>query len=78
MDKTDLATFELAIARLREVDALLDDTDAGVCLLHLEACIAALESRIRRHGMTAEQQRAEAANDATRELGRPLSDALDN
>lgn len=78
MHKNDLATFEVALARLREVDTLLDDTAAGVCLIHLEACIAALESRIRRHGMTADEQRAEAANDATRELGRPLSDAQDS
>ncbi len=75
MKRTDLATFEVALMRLRAVDALLDDSDAGVCLLHLEACIAALESQIRRHGMTIDEQRAEAANEAMRELGRPLPDA---
>ena len=43
-----LSTYEIALTRLREVNELLDDTDAGVCLIHLEACIAALESRVRK------------------------------
>lgn len=73
MRTTDLDTFKAALARLREVDTLLDNSDAGVCLLHLDACIAALESRIRRHGMTAEQRLIEEADDAARALGPPLS-----
>ena len=74
MRNTDLATLEAALLRLREVDALLDNTDAGVCLIHLDACIAALESRIRRFGMTAHDQRADAANDAALVLRKPLTE----
>lgn len=46
MRKTDLLAFDVALLRLREVNELLDDTDAGVCLIHLEACIASLEGRV--------------------------------
>lgn len=74
MRKADLATFEVALTRLREVNALLDGTDAGVCFIHLDACIAALESRIRRHGMSASDQHAQAANDAASQLAEPIED----
>lgn len=42
----DAAVLEDALNRLHEVDALLADVDAGICLLHLAACIASLESRL--------------------------------
>jgi hypothetical protein len=43
---TDTILLARGLERLREVNDLLDDSDAGVCLIHLEACIAALESRL--------------------------------
>ena len=46
-DSNALLLLETAIAHLREIDSSLDGIDAGVCALHLEACIASLESRIR-------------------------------
>ncbi len=49
MPTSDLPVLETALTRLREVDRLLADTDAGICLIHLEACISALESRVRTH-----------------------------
>jgi hypothetical protein len=73
MQDTDLATFEAALVRLREVDSLLEGANAGVCLLHLDACIGALESRIRRHGMSAEQRLIAEADDAARAFEKPLS-----
>lgn len=48
MPTRDLATFQTALNALRDVERLLADTDAGICLIHLDACIASLESRIRR------------------------------
>lgn len=42
----DLIVLEGAVDRLREVDALFNELDVGICALHLEACIAALESRL--------------------------------
>lgn len=70
---TDLATFEAALARLREVNSLLDGANAGVCLLHLDACIAALESRIRRHGLSTEQRLIAETDDAARAFETPLT-----
>ncbi len=47
MTKTaDLIVLEGAADRLREIDALFNEFDVGICALHLEACIAALESRL--------------------------------
>lgn len=46
MRNADTTVLAQALERLREVDALLDNSDAGVCLIHLDACIASLESRI--------------------------------
>lgn len=46
MRHAEITVLAQALERLREVDHMLDETDAGVCLIHLAACIAALESRI--------------------------------
>ena len=47
MSRDKAAVYAQAIERLREVETLLDDSEAGICLIHLDACIAALESRIK-------------------------------
>ena len=72
---TDTIVLAQGLERLREVNDLLDDSDAGVCLIHLEACIAALESRI------AALNTAPAPNDTPAvypacELGHPLPSVL--
>lgn len=72
---TDTIVLAQGLERLREVNDLLDDSDAGVCLIHLEACIAALESRI------AALSAAPALNDTPAvypacELGLPLPGVL--
>ena len=46
MHHAEIAVLAQALGRLREVDHMLDETDAGVAVIHLAACIAALESRI--------------------------------
>jgi hypothetical protein len=43
-----MIVLEAAAEQLRAIDALFDDLDVGVCALHLEACLAALESRLRK------------------------------
>jgi hypothetical protein len=55
MRRTDTAVMAEALARLRDVNGLLDDIDAGICLIHLDACIAALESRLRKLGVDPDQ-----------------------
>lgn len=47
----NVSLFEDALTKLREVDAMLADADAGICLLHLEACIASLESKLRKESV---------------------------
>lgn len=47
-DSQDITVLEAAAAQLRAIDAIFDDLDVGVCALHLEACLAALESRLRK------------------------------
>lgn len=46
MRSAEITVLVQALERLREVDKMLDETSAGVCLIHLAACIAALESRL--------------------------------
>jgi hypothetical protein len=46
MRNAEITVLAQALERLREVDKMLDATNAGVCLIHLAACIAALESRL--------------------------------
>lgn len=46
VDDQDMIALDGAIEQLREVDHLFADLDVGICALHLEACIAALESRM--------------------------------
>ena len=48
MSNIDLALLAQSLERLREANMLLEQTDAGVATLHLDACIAALESRMRK------------------------------
>jgi len=47
-DSQDIIVLDAAAEQLRAIDALFDDLDVGVCALHLEACLAALESRLRK------------------------------
>ncbi len=44
----DIAALEAALGQLRQVDGIFTDLDVGICSLHLDACIAALESRLRK------------------------------
>ena len=46
MEKNDVSVMMLALERLREVNDALDEIDAGVCVIHLDACIASMESRV--------------------------------
>ena len=46
MDDKNLLLLEAALDRLREVETVFDAFDTGVAVIHVEACIAALESRI--------------------------------
>jgi len=46
MRDVEIPLLAEALERLREVDHMLDGSNAGVCLIHLAACIAALESRL--------------------------------
>ena len=47
-DVQDIIVLEAAAEQLRAIDTLFDDLDVGICALHLEACLAALESRLRK------------------------------
>lgn len=46
MEKNDVSVMMLALERLREVNDVLDEIEAGVCVIHLDACIASMESRV--------------------------------
>ena len=72
---TDTIVLAQGLERLREVNDLLDDSDAGVCLIHLEACIAALESRIAVLNAVPAPSDTPAVYPAC-ELGRPLPGVL--
>lgn len=71
---TDTIVLAQGLERLREVNDLLDDTQAGVCLIHLDACIAALESRIATLNAAEAALSVTATACAARELGQPLPD----
>ena len=60
----DIITLEAAAEQLRAIDMLFDDLDVGICALHLEACLAALESRLRkaRSGELPIQRRSRTAS----------------
>lgn len=45
-ESSDLIVLDAAMDRLREIDAVFSELDVGVAALHLEASIAALESRL--------------------------------
>lgn len=47
-EKQDIIVLEAAAEQLRAINTLFDDLDVGICALHLEACLAALESRLRK------------------------------
>lgn len=44
--KDAVALAEAALSKLREADTLLENLNVGPCSIHLDACIATLESRI--------------------------------
>ena len=44
--ENELSILTEALAGLRKVDALLEQTNAGISIVHLDACIASVESRI--------------------------------
>jgi hypothetical protein len=46
VDWNDIRVMELALDELRETNDALGEIDAGICLLHLDACIASMESRL--------------------------------
>ena len=46
VNANDIKILETVVEQLRGIDAVLAEIDAGVCALHLDACIAAMESRI--------------------------------
>ena len=71
---TDTILLAQGLERLREVNVLLDDTEAGVCLIHLEACIAALESRIATLNAADAPLSVTATTDVAHHLGQPLAD----
>lgn len=47
-ERRDRPRIEASLVRLRAIYHELRDTRAGVAVLHLEAAVAALESRLRR------------------------------
>lgn len=47
-NEQDITVLEAAIEQLLQIDRVFAELDVGVCALHLDACIAALESRLRR------------------------------
>lgn len=69
MRTVDTTVLAKALERLREVDTMLGNTDAGVCLIHLDACIASLESRIANLNAASHSH---STADAARQLGRTL------
>lgn len=52
--ETEHAALAGLLAQMREIYEELLDYNAGICVLHLEAAIAALESHLRREGVTVE------------------------
>ena len=72
MRNTDLIAFEAALSQLQEVSRLLINTDAGVCLIHLEAHIASLASRLAKDRVPPAAARRAANDEAARMLGKPL------
>ena len=50
MTPADREALEALLARMRAIHAQLTERHAGVCVLHLDAAIAALESCLRRNG----------------------------
>jgi len=64
MKAIDLA--EAALDRLREADALLESLNVGPCSIHLDACIAVLESCIARARSSEQSLRGRRFDDALR------------
>ena len=50
MTPADREALHASLAQLRAIYADLAEHHAGICVLHLEAAIAALESRLRQNG----------------------------
>lgn len=51
MTPTNREALMPVLAQLRETYDSLGDLDAGICVLHLDAAIAALESHLQRDGV---------------------------
>lgn len=63
----DRGALETLLGQMRRIHAELNDRHAGVCVLHLEAAVASLESHLRRKGLSAavtEQTSAAAGHTA--------------
>ena len=50
MTPEDCEALHASLAQLRTIHADLAEHHAGICVLHLDAAIAALESHLRRNG----------------------------
>ena len=50
MTPEDREALHALLAQMRTVHAALTERRAGICVLHLEAAIAALEGHLRRNG----------------------------
>lgn len=77
MRNTEHAAIETALALLRNAGAALNQTDAGICRVHLDACISALEVRMAKLNLTPVEFRDAASEQVARTLGRPLPRAAD-
>ena len=52
----DAGALEALLVRMRSLHDDLAERHAGICVLHLDAAIAALESHLRRNGMAADNE----------------------
>lgn len=62
MSPSNCEALDALLAQMRMLHRDLDQYGAGICVLHLEAAIAALESHLRRHSAPAV---GEQSGDAT-------------
>ena len=51
MTPADREAFHALLAQMRAIHTNLAENHAGICVLHLDAAIAALESHLRRDGV---------------------------
>lgn len=62
MSPSDRATLHLLLAQMRTIHDDLTELHAGICLLHIEAAIAALEVRLQRSSPTRQDQQHSSAS----------------